>query len=116
MVKNKTTTFLDRVKEQEEYSKAKKEKLIEKIKNERIKKKEEIDKPLEFDIKPKEMDKKFKKFYDEMRKKEEDIKKRLNIYAELVEKYKMKECKFQPNINENEDKKKKKKGLIQVIL
>ena len=62
------------------------------------------------------MNKKFKKFYDEMRKKEEDIKKRLNIYAELVEKYKMKECKFQPNINENEDKKKKKKGLIQVIL
>ena len=33
MVKNKTTTFLDRVKEQEEYSKAKKEKLIEKINN-----------------------------------------------------------------------------------
>jgi hypothetical protein len=108
------TTFLERVKVEQKKAKEKKEKLFEKIINERNKKKEEIEKPLEFNIKSNKMDKKFKKVYEEMLRKEQELKNKFNIFSEAVHQYKMKECKFQPNIDRYEDDEgnKKKKNRV----
>ena len=54
--------FLERMEEEEKKSKVKQEKLIEKIKNERAKKVEEMEKPLDFKIKKTIIDKKFNKY------------------------------------------------------
>ena len=75
------------------------------------KKKEEIEKPLEFNnIKSKQIDKNFKKAYEEMMKREQEVKNKFNIFSEVVYQYKMRDCIFQPNINlDNEEGGEKKK-------
>ena len=105
--------FLKRQEDEDKKEKIKQEKLIEKIKNERAKKKEEIEKPLEFNIKPTTFDKKFDKIYKEMLKKEESTKEKLIAFSDVVNQYNMRECVFQPNINRDEenDEKKAKKRL-----
>ena len=89
--------FLERMAEEEKRSKVKQEKLIERIKNERAKKVEEIEKPLDFKIKPTKIDKKFNKIYQEMIKKEEKAKEKLIAFSNFVNQYELKECVFQPN-------------------
>ena len=112
---NLKDSFLERMEEEEKKSKIKQEKLIEKIKNERAKKTEEIEKPLDFKIKKTTVDKKFNKIYQEMIKKEEIAKEKLNDFSNVVHEYEMRECSFQPNINRNEencnDKKIRKRRL-----
>ena len=105
--------FLERMAEEEKRSKMKQEKLIERIKNERAKKVEEIEKPLDFKIKPTKIDKKFNKIYQEMIKKEEKAKEKLIAFSNFVNQYELKECVFQPNFNkkENDNNKKRKKRL-----
>lgn len=100
---NLKDNFLERMEEEEKKSKIQKEKLVEKIKNERAKKKEEIEKPLDFKIKPTIVDKKFNKIYQEMLKKEEFAKEKLEAFKDVVNQYNMRECVFQPNINKEED-------------
>ena len=110
-------TFFERMEEEDKKAKIKKQKLIEKINNERIQKKKESEKPLEFDIKPTTIDKRFKKIYQEMLKKNEDAKEKLNIFSDVVKQYEMRECSFQPNINKDEKnnkKKKEKKSLYEI--
>ena len=95
--------ILERMKEEEKKTKEKKDKLIEKINNERAKKKEEIEKPLEFNIKSSKIDKKFDKVYQEMLKKDQLTKEKMNIFNEAIKQYEMKECVFQPNINRKDE-------------
>ena len=90
-----------RMKEKEKIAKEKKEKLIEKINKEREKKKEEEDRPLEFNIKSCKMDKKFQKIYQEMIKKDKELKVKISVFHDVVEEYKMRECSFHPQINTN---------------
>ena len=90
-----------RMKEKEKIAKEKKEKLIEKINKEREKKKEEEDRPLEFNIKSCKMDKKFQKIYQEMIKKDKELKVKISVFHDVVEEYKMRECSFHPQINQN---------------
>ena len=99
------TTFLERMKEEQKNAKERKEKLCEKINSEKQKKKEEIEKPLEFNIKPNKLDQKFKKTYDEMMRKDQELKNKLNTFIEKVNEYKMKECRFHPNINIDKNEK-----------
>ena len=102
--------FFERMKEEEKKTKEKKEKLIEKINNERAKKKEEIEKPMDYNIKPTKMDKKFNKILENMIKKDEDLKEKLGNFSEAIKEYEMRECVFQPNINKNEEGNDNKKG------
>ena len=106
---NLKDSFLERMEEEEKKSKVKQEKLIEKIKNERAKKTEEMEKPLDFKIKKTTVDKKFNKIYQEMIKKEEIAKEKLNAFSNVVNEYEMRECSFQPNINRNEENNNDKK-------
>ena len=96
------TTFLERVKEEQKLAKERKEKLVEKINNEKLKKKEEIEKPMEFNIKSSKVDYKFQKKYEEMMRKDQEVKKKYDVFGELIYKYKMKECIFHPNIGRHE--------------
>ena len=101
--KNSKQKFLDRIKDEEIKYKQRKEKLFERINLERAKKKEEIDKPLEFNIKPKE-DKKFMKVYESMMERQKATKNRFKVFNEVVQEYNMKECTFSPKINKYENK------------
>ena len=107
--------FLDRIKDEELKSKTKREKLVEKINTERAKKKEEMDKPLQFKMRPKGIDTKFQKTYEEMCKKVQDSKNKFSLFSEVVNQYEMRERKFQPNLtidsDDNGDNKKDKKIL-----
>jgi hypothetical protein len=94
--------FLDRVKEQDDKFKQRKEKLKAKINLERAKKKEEIDKPLTFNKKSLE-DKKFNKIYEAMMERQKEVKDRFKIFNEVVNEYNMKECTFVPKINKYEN-------------
>ena len=52
-----------------------------------------------------------------MLKKDEDVKEKLNFFADVVKQYEMRECSFQPNINKNEknnNKKKEKRNLGEI--
>jgi hypothetical protein len=93
--------LFERMKENEQKAKERKVKLIEKINKEREKKKEEEDRPLEFNIKPCKMDKKFQKIYQEMIKKDKELKVKISVFHDVVEEYKMRECSFHPQINPN---------------
>ena len=94
--------FLDRVKEEDDKFKQRKEKLKAKINLERAKKKEEIDKPLTFNKKSLE-DKKFNKIYEAMMERQKEVKDRFKIFNEVVNEYNMKECTFVPKINKYEN-------------
>ena len=94
--------FLDRVKEQDDKFKQRKDKLKAKINLERAKKKEEIDKPLTFNKKSLE-DKKFNKIYEAMMERQKEVKDRFKIFNEVVNEYNMKECTFVPKINKYEN-------------
>ena len=102
--KNSKQKFLDRIKEQEIQQKLKKEKLFQKINNEKAKKKEAIEKPLEFNIKLKE-DKKFMKIYEQMLARQKEVKERFKIFNDVIQEYNMKECTFSPKINKDKNKK-----------
>ena len=100
--KNSKPKFLDRLKDEQMKQIQKKEKLIEKINTEKAKKKEEIEKPLEFNIQRKE-DKKFMKIYETMMERQKEVIERFKIFNEVVKEYHMKECTFSPKINKVED-------------
>jgi hypothetical protein len=93
--------LFERMKENEQKAKERKEKLIEKINKEREKKKEEEDRPLEFHIKSCKMDKNFQKIYQEMTKKDKVLKDKKSVFHDVVKEYEMRECFFHPQINTN---------------
>ena len=70
---------------------------------ERAKKKEEEDKPLEFKTHLKPINQKFNKIYYEMKRKNDKKKEDFKIFAEVVKQYEIRECKFQPNLNEEDE-------------
>jgi len=109
--------FFERMEQEDKKAKEKKQKLIEKINNERNKKKEEIEKPLEFNIVHTPMDKRFNKVYQEMVKKDEDVKEKINIFSDVIKQYEMRECSFQPKINRDEknNNKKEKRNSNEII-
>ena len=65
----------------------------------------EIEKPNQFNIKTTKFDNKFDKVYNEMMRKEENIKSKINAFADMVQKYEMRECVFQPNLYKYNNKK-----------
>ena len=50
------------------------------------------------------MDNRFDKVYKEMMQKEEDLKLKINAFADMVKEYEMRECIFQPNLYSHNDK------------
>jgi hypothetical protein len=101
--KNKKENFFERMKEKERIAQERKSKLIEQIKTERAKKKEEEDKPLEFKIYSKPYNKNFSKMYYEMKKKDDQKKEQFKVFSEVIRQYENRECVFQPNLNEDEE-------------
>ena len=86
----------------------------EKINIERAKKKEEEDKPLEFNklkTKINNFDVKFNRKYYEMQKKRIKQKEDFQVFAEIIKQYENRECVFQPKINEDKDSKTNYKKL-----
>ena len=110
---NLNDNILERMNDEEKKAKDRKEKLIQKINMEREKKKKEIEKPNSYNIKLTKFDNKFDKIYNEMMKKDEKLKSKINAFSDMVKEYEMRECVFQPNFfkynNKNEDNKKKKR-------
>ena len=102
---NLNDDILERMNDEEKKTKDKKEKLIQKINKEREKRKKEIEKPNQFNIKTTKFDNKFDKVYNEMMRKEENIKSKINAFADMVQKYEMRECVFQPNLYKYNNKK-----------
>ena len=100
--KNKKENLFERMKEKERIANEKKIKLKEKINLERAKKKEEEDKPLEFKTHLKPNNQKFNKVYYEMKRKNDKKKEDFKIFAEVVRQYEIRECKFQPNLNDED--------------
>lgn len=108
--------ILERMNYEEKKTKDKKAKLIQKINIERERKKKEIEKPHVYNISITKFDNKFDKIYNEMMKKQESLKSKINAFSNMVREYEMRECYFQPNIsknegNHNEEKNKKKKRI-----
>ena len=101
--KNSKTKFLERIKDEEIKIKQRKEKLKEKINLERALKKEQIDKPLEFN-KISKHDKKFMKVYEAMVERQKEVNDKFKIFNEVVQEYSMKECTFAPKINRRRNK------------
>ena len=97
--------ILERMNDEEKKTKDKIDKLAKKINKEREKKKKEIEKPNQFNIKITKMDNRFDKVYKEMMQKEEDLKLKINAFADMVKEYEMRECIFQPNIYGHNNKK-----------
>ena len=96
--------LLERMNDEEKKAKDKKEKLIQKIKIEREKKKKEIEKPNKYNIRLTKFDHKFDRIYNEMMKKNELLKSKISAFSEMVKEYEMRECVFQPNYFQNNDK------------
>ena len=63
------------------------------------------------------MDKRFNKVYQEMVKKDEDVKEKINIFSDVIKQYEMRECSFQPKINRDEknNNKKEKRNSNEII-
>ena len=101
--KNKKENLFERMKEKERIANERKSKLIEQINTERAKKKEEEDKPLEFKNYSKHINKKFSQMYYEMKKKDDQKKEQFKVFAEVIKQYETRECKFQPNLNDDEE-------------
>ena len=96
--------ILERMNDEEKKTRDKIDKLAKRINKEREKKKKEIEKPNQFNIKITKMDDRFDKVYKEMMKKEEDLKLKINAFADMVKEYEMRECIFQPNLYSHNDK------------
>ena len=110
---NLNDNILERMNDEEKKAKDRKEKLIQKINMEREKKKKEIEKPNSYNIKLTKFDNKFDKIYNEMMKKDEKLKSKINAFSDMVKEYEMRECVFQPNFfkynNKIDDNKRKKR-------
>ena len=102
---NLNDDILERMNDEEKKTKDKKEKLVHKINVERERKKKEIEKPNNFNIRITKFDSKFDKVYNEMMKKEENLKSKINAFANLVKEYEMRECVFQPNLSKYNNQK-----------
>ena len=96
--------LLERMNDEEKKAKDRKEKLIQKIKIEREKKKKEIEKPNKYNIRLTKFDHKFDRIYNEMMKKNELLKSKISAFSEMVKEYEMRECVFQPNYFKDNDK------------
>ena len=103
--KNNKESLIQRMKDEEEKTKQKRKLLAEKIKEERIKRKKDLEKKPEFKVKKLKMDKKFNKFYTNMIEKDKLKKEKFAKFTEVVRDYELSECVFQPNLTELDENK-----------
>ena len=103
--KNNKESLIQRMKDEEEKTKQKRKLLAEKIKEERIKRKKDLEKKPEFKVKKLKMDKKFNKFYTNMIEKDKIKKEKFAKFTEVVRDYELSECVFQPNLTELDENK-----------
>jgi len=100
--KEKTkVNFFERIRNEEKKTKENLDKLKCKIKTEREERKREEEKPIEYNIKNKKPNKKFLKAYEQMMIRNQNAKEKRQMFSIILDEYKMKECKFQPEINKN---------------
>ena len=95
----KPSSFLERLKDEEEKSKLKREILAAKIREEKAKKKAEVEKPFEPKYKNLKPDKKWEEKMRQMREQQRDKREKFEMYAKIMKEYEMKDCSFKPQIN-----------------
>ena len=108
-------SILQKMKEEEEKTKMKRKMLAEKIKEERAKRKVEQEKRPDYKIKKTKVDKKFNKFYTNMIEKDKQKKEKFAKFTEIVKDYEMRECVFQPNVTDFDENKYKNLNSDELI-